>query len=71
MISKLRALWSRHVVSEVPDEQSACLECGIVRCEADRYDACPFRLQRQSELTELRARCQPKSDQNTVESAAE
>jgi hypothetical protein len=42
-----RKLWTfvrRHLVDDVPDEMSACLECGAVQCRQDKYETCPNRL---------------------------
>ena len=40
-------LWARvkaWIVEEVPDEMSACLDCGAMQCCDGRYRTCPDRL---------------------------
>ncbi len=35
----------RHIVDEVPDEMSACLDCSVADCSHERYRACQHRLE--------------------------
>jgi hypothetical protein len=42
-------LWrffGRHIVANVPDELSACLECGEIQCVDSKFRNCPNRLAR-------------------------
>ena len=36
----------QQIVSDVPAEMGACLECNTVTCARDKYDTCPYRLAR-------------------------
>jgi len=52
------ALWTfvrNHIVDEVPDEMSACLECRDLDCRDSRYETCPNRLQRAAALRTMRS----------------
>jgi hypothetical protein len=55
MLAALRSFVKRHIVEEVPDEMSACLECGRLDCRDSTYVACPNRLRRKADLQALRA----------------
>ena len=50
MPGRLHDFIKKHIVAEVPDEFEACLDCGAVRCSAERWDACPNRLARRDAL---------------------
>jgi hypothetical protein len=59
-------LWTwiiRKLSSEVPEELDACLDCGVISCDEDRFRNCPNRLARAAALrakneAEIRARPQ-------------
>ena len=36
----------KHIVADVPDAVSACLDCGFVQCLNEKWDTCPNRLAR-------------------------
>ncbi len=44
MTSKLNRFVHKFIVSEVPDEMAACLDCNVAQCPDGRYDSCPNRL---------------------------
>ena len=50
----LRRLFRRHIVADVPDELSACLECGAVQCVEGTFRNCRVRLERVAALKALR-----------------
>jgi hypothetical protein len=52
--SWLRRVFRRHIVAEVPDELSACLECGAVQCVEGTFRNCRRRLERVAALKALR-----------------
>jgi hypothetical protein len=40
-------LWTfikKQIVTDVPDETDACLDCGVADCFASQYDTCFYRL---------------------------
>ena len=43
---KLREFIEHQLVSDVPDEMGACIECNVARCSSHEYDSCPYRLAR-------------------------
>jgi hypothetical protein len=47
-MAMLREVWKtfvrNHIVARVPDEMSACLDCGAVQCINGQYATCPSRL---------------------------
>jgi hypothetical protein len=49
----LRRLFRRHIVADVPDELSACLECGAIECVEGTFRDCPRRLERVAALKAL------------------
>jgi hypothetical protein len=54
MLNWLRGLFSRHVIAEVPEELSACLNCGVLQCSQERWVTCPHRLAEAAALKALR-----------------
>jgi hypothetical protein len=46
----LRRFYRRNVVADVPDELSACLDCGRVECAESKWQSCPNRLARAAAL---------------------
>jgi hypothetical protein len=55
MLGKMiRDFTTRHLVDEVPDEMSACLDCGEVQCLNDKYQTCPNRLAQAAVLSAAR-----------------
>ena len=52
----LREVWRtfvrKHIIAHVPDEISACLDCGAVQCLNSKYETCPGR---SAEVAALRA----------------
>jgi hypothetical protein len=54
MLNWLRGFFSRHVVAEVPEEMSACLNCRVSQCTQERWAACPQRLAEAAALKALR-----------------
>jgi hypothetical protein len=55
MIHRLWSFFSRHIVTDVPDEISACMECDATQCRDDRFRTCPNRLAQAAALRALRA----------------
>lgn len=58
----LRKLWiyvREQLVAEVPDEMSACLDCGAIQCLAGKFDNCPTRLARAAALQAMRPVSEP------------
>jgi hypothetical protein len=53
MSYNLRTFIREHLVDEVPDEMSACLDCGAIQCRDGRYEDCPNRLARAAALKAL------------------
>ena len=50
MLGKLWAFVRKHLVNEVPDEMSACLDCGAIQCKDHEFLSCPYRLDRAAAL---------------------
>jgi hypothetical protein len=48
VLGKLWEFLKRHLVEEVPDEMSSCLDCGAVQCRDEQYETCPNRLAREA-----------------------
>jgi hypothetical protein len=55
MFAKFWSAIKRRVVEEVPDEMSACLDCGELQCEDGRYATCQNRLRTSAALKAMRA----------------
>ncbi len=53
MFDRLWRFLGGQVVENVPDELSACLECGAVQCVDSKWRNCPRRLERVSALKAL------------------
>jgi hypothetical protein len=50
MLKRLWAWATQHVVSDVPAEISACLDCGKIQCVDSEFRNCPTRLARAAAL---------------------
>jgi hypothetical protein len=46
MLGKLWIIVKKHIVGEVPDEMSACIDCDAVQCCSEQYATCSHRLAR-------------------------
>jgi hypothetical protein len=55
MRSKLWTFVREHLVGDVPDEMSACLQCSAVQCRQDKYETCPNRLRHVEALRAMKA----------------
>ncbi len=53
MSDRIRTFVSRHIVTEVPSELSACLDCGLEQCTTQQWKTCPARLARAAALDRL------------------
>jgi hypothetical protein len=42
----------RHIVTDVPVDLQACIDCDAIQCLNETYVACPRRLERVKDLTE-------------------
>jgi hypothetical protein len=56
MLARLWRVLSRNIVTDVRDEISACLDCGVVQCVEKEFRTCPNRLARAAALKALRER---------------
>ncbi len=54
MIQRFLAFLTRQIVTEVPDELAACMECGISECVGRKFRKCPNRLARVAALKAMR-----------------
>jgi hypothetical protein len=54
MLGKLWARVKAHIVEDVPDDMSACLDCEALQCRDDQYETCPRRLIRAADLGKMR-----------------
>ena len=54
MWEKLQNVIRQHIVSDVPIEMEACLECGAVQCLDGKYQTCQYRLAREAALKAAR-----------------
>jgi hypothetical protein len=54
MFARFMAFLTRHIVTEVPDEIAACMECGAVQCVEGKFRHCPNRLARAAALKAMR-----------------
>jgi len=54
MFDRLRAFLTRQIVTEVPDEIAACMECGAIQCVEGKFRNCPNRLARVAALKAMR-----------------
>jgi hypothetical protein len=46
MFKRFLAYLTRHIVTDVPDEISACIECSVTQCVEGKFRNCPNRLAR-------------------------
>jgi hypothetical protein len=65
----LRRLFRRYIVDDVPNELSACLECGAIHCSESEFRNCPHRLQRVAALEALRERTEQEFGSTPVSKA--
>jgi hypothetical protein len=61
VLGRIRRFFGGHIVADVPDEISACLECGAVQCVEGKFRNCPNRLARVAALRALRQGTPPES----------
>jgi hypothetical protein len=54
MFQRLLAFLTRHIVTEVPDEIAACIDCGAIQCVEGKFRNCPNRLARVAALKAMR-----------------
>jgi hypothetical protein len=54
MLKRFLAFLTRQIVTEVPDELAACMECGISQCVEGKFRKCPNRLARVAALKAMR-----------------
>jgi hypothetical protein len=54
MLGRIWSFLSKQVVTDVPDELSACMECGVTQCPDDRFRTCPRRLAQAAALRTAR-----------------
>jgi len=54
MLGWLRTFFNTQIVTSVPDEMSACLDCGAIHCANDKFRGCPYRLSRAASLRAAR-----------------
>jgi hypothetical protein len=50
----LQGLFRRNVLSDVPEDMSACLSCGVLQCSDERWVNCSHRLAEAAALRALR-----------------
>jgi hypothetical protein len=55
MLDTIYALVRKHIVDEVPDAMSACLDCGTLDCRDNIYETCPNRLRAEAALRTARS----------------
>lgn len=54
-MSKIHDFVVKHLVADVPDAMSACLDCGFVQCLNEKWETCANRLARQAGLIAMQA----------------
>ncbi len=54
MFKRFLAFLTRQIVTDVPDELAACMECGISQCVDRKFRRCPNRLARVAALKAMR-----------------
>ena len=54
MLGKMWLFLKKQIVTDAPDELSACLDCGVSECREGRFQTCPNRLARAAALKALR-----------------
>ncbi len=55
MTGKFQDFIVNHLIAEVPDELSACLDCGFVECTNEKWETCANRLARLAAIRAMRA----------------
>ncbi len=55
MFAKFLAYLTRQIVTDVPDEIAACMECGETQCVEGKFRHCPNRLARAATLQAMQA----------------
>jgi hypothetical protein len=56
MFKRFMAFLTRHIVTDVPDEIAACMECGVTQCVEGKFRNCPNRLARAAALKAMHHR---------------
>jgi hypothetical protein len=54
-VSKIHDFVVKHIVADVPEAMSACLDCGVVQCVDSKWETCPNRLAREAGLVAMQA----------------
>jgi hypothetical protein len=54
MLQRFLAFLKRQIVTDVPDEIAACMECGVSQCVESKFRDCPNRLARVASLKAMR-----------------
>jgi hypothetical protein len=54
MFQRFLAFLTRQIVTDVPDEIAACMECGVDQCVEAKFRNCPNRLARVAALKAMR-----------------
>jgi hypothetical protein len=54
MFERVVAFLTKQIVTEVPDEIAACMECGAIQCVEGKFRKCPNRLARVAALKAMR-----------------
>ena len=55
MLARIWSFLVRRFVADVPDELSACMECGNAKCPDNRFRSCPYRLAQAEALRTARS----------------
>jgi hypothetical protein len=55
MFARFLAFLTRQIVTDVPDEIAACMECGAIQCVEGKFRNCPNRLERVAALKAMRS----------------
>jgi hypothetical protein len=50
LFSRIRAFIQRHIIADVPNDLSACLDCDALECIHGKWETCPHRLKRAADL---------------------
>jgi len=54
MFSAIWSLVRNWIVTDVPNEMDACLDCNAMQCTDDQYASCPHRLAHAAALDRLK-----------------
>jgi hypothetical protein len=69
-VSKIHDFVVKHIVADVPDALSACLDCGFVQCLNEKWETCPNRLAREAGLIAMHAAAPAEPAEQRVKGAA-